>query len=84
MAAALNGRRYLGVELEHDYCRVARERLANVQRGLSHSQGVTAALGHDNRELPPLEVDGFIRWLRGQGQEGVARFVERARAEYGL
>lgn len=84
VAAALNGRRYLGVELESDYCRVARERLAKVQRRLSHSQGVTAALGHDNRELPPLEMDGFIRWLRGQGQEGVARFVEHARAEYGL
>jgi hypothetical protein len=84
VAAALNGRRYLGVELERDYCRVARERLANVQRRLSHSQGLTAALRQDNRELPPLEVDGFIRWLRGQGQEGVARFVDRARAEYGL
>ena len=84
VAAALNGRRYLGVALERDYCRVARERLANVQRRLSHSQGVTAALGRDNRGLLPLEVEGFIRWLREQGQEGVARFVERARADHGL
>jgi len=84
VAASLKDRCYLGVELERDYCRVARERLANVQRRLSHSQGLTATLEHDNRGLPPLEVDGFIRWLREQGQEGVARFLERARAEHGL
>lgn len=48
VAAALNGRRYLGIELERDYCRVARERLVNVQRKLCHSHGVTAALGYDD------------------------------------
>jgi hypothetical protein len=80
----VNGRRYLGIELERDYCRVARERLANVQRRLTHSHGASAAVACDYREVPPLDVDGFIRWVREQGEEGVARFVERARAEYGL
>jgi site-specific DNA-methyltransferase (adenine-specific) len=31
VAAAINGRRYLGVELEQSYCHVARERLARVR-----------------------------------------------------
>jgi hypothetical protein len=84
VAAALNDRRYLGIELERDYCRVARERLANMQRRLPHADGVGAAHGQGDPELPPLDVDGFIRWLREHDHEGVARFVERTRAQYGL
>ena len=39
VAAALSGRRYIGVELEHRYCELARRRLAGVQ----HSQGCAYA-----------------------------------------
>jgi adenine-specific DNA-methyltransferase len=84
VAAAISGRRYLGVELEQNYCRVACERLANVQRKLSQSNGVAPGLGQDGLELPPTDFDGFIHWLRERNYESIAQVVERARAEYGL
>jgi hypothetical protein len=47
VAAALSGRRYLGIELEQKYCRVDRERLASVQSsflGLSRADRIYASM----------------------------------------
>ena len=63
---------------------MARERLANVQRKLSQSNGGAPGLGQDGLELPPTDFDGFIHWLRERNFECIARVVERERAEYGL
>lgn len=83
VAAAISGRRYLGVELEQGYCRVARERLARVHaRGLQPSP-TQVGLDQEELELVPADVDGFIQWLRQHQLEGVARVVESAKAEYG-
>ncbi len=32
LAAALNGRRYMGIELEHEYCEISRRRLSEIER----------------------------------------------------
>jgi site-specific DNA-methyltransferase (adenine-specific) len=83
VAAAISGRRYLGVELEQGYCRVARERLARVHARLPQTLPMHAVLDQEELDLVPADVDGFIQWLREHQLEGVARVVESAKAEYG-
>jgi DNA modification methylase len=84
VAAAISGRRYLGVELEKNYCRVARERLAHMQTRRPQSSTMAAELGQEElEELATADVDGFIQWLREHQLEGAARVVENAKAEYG-
>lgn len=39
VAAALSGRRYLGIELEHSYCELARRRLAGLSRSVERDAG---------------------------------------------
>jgi site-specific DNA-methyltransferase (adenine-specific) len=83
VAAAISGRRYLGIELEQGYCCVARERLARVRTRLSQLLPTQAGLDQEELDLVPADVDGFIQWLREHRMEGVARVVESAKAEYG-
>jgi len=83
VAAAISGRRYLGIELEPGYCRVARERLARVRTRLRRQLSTQAGLDQAELDLVPADVDGFIQWLREHRLEGVARVVESAKAEYG-
>lgn len=83
VAAANSGRRYLGVELEQSYYRVARERLARVHTWHPLPQLMQAGLDQEELGLTPADVDGFIQWLREHQLEGIARVVESAKAEYG-
>lgn len=79
MAAAISGRRYLGIELEQNYHRVARARLARAYSASS----APADAGRARPGIVPDDVDGFIGWLREHRLEGVARVVESAKEEYG-
>lgn len=83
VAAAITGRRYLGIDLEQGYCRVARERLARVRTRLRQRLPTQAGLDQEELDLVAADVDGFIQWLREHRLEGVARVVASAKAEYG-
>jgi site-specific DNA-methyltransferase (adenine-specific) len=66
VAAAITGRRYLGIELETEYCEVARRRLA-------HHTGSTSgplAAAHSYCEVDSEQADalgGLFRWLQDRG-----------------
>jgi DNA modification methylase len=55
IAAAMAGRRYLGIELESRYCEYARQRLVELRPSGCTRGGFADALGE------------FQRWMRDQG-----------------
>ena len=67
VAALLEGRQYVGIDLSEEYCRLAQERVARVEAKLA-----SGAVASDNRESPSaLEVREML-----QGSE-----TERARSD---
>ena len=72
-AAALAGRRYLGIELESRYCELIRGRLANFQ--------AVAAPGHQQDDPASSDVAALqALWqsLHGAGHHGLAAVVRQA------
>lgn len=83
VAAAITGRRYLGIELEKEYCSVARDRLARTTR--STSDPVAAAAAHASSEVDSERADalgGLFRWLQERDYHGLARTVQDAMEHY--
>jgi len=60
VAAAMSGRRYLGIELDHQYCAAARNRLARIERQDSRTAAddESAALAFDDQVA---DCDGLIQ-----------------------
>ena len=70
VAAALSGRRYLEVELEQGYCRVASERLSRVRARLPQLPPTHAGLGQEELDLVPADVDGSSSGYASIGWKG--------------
>jgi DNA modification methylase len=77
VAAAMTGRRYLGIELEDKYCELARARLERVGGGEGHDGGRSYG---DSREGANQESDsaarGFLNWLREPHHNPVLHALE--------
>lgn len=85
VAAAITGRRYLGVELEQEYCDRARDRLERIERNPPQPRAAEARLLHADLDLPPaVALGGLFEWLREQEHYGLAQTVARAMAQYRL
>lgn len=81
VAAAIAGRRYLGIELERQYCEVARRRLAH------HSSSTSGPLAaaHSYCEVDSEQaaaLDGLFQWLKERDYLGLARTVQDAMEHY--
>jgi hypothetical protein len=77
VAAAMTGRRYLGIELEDKYCELARGRLERIAGGEGLDRGRSYG---DSREGANQESDaaarGFLNWLREPHHNPVLRALE--------
>jgi site-specific DNA-methyltransferase (adenine-specific) len=76
VAAAMSGRRYLGIELEDKYCQVARDRLERI----AGSDGPESGRRGDSWQPAARESDsaasGFIDWLHERNRQPVLRALE--------
>lgn len=82
VAAAVTGRRYLGVELDRSYCEIARNRLARVG---DRTPPVVAehTVAHASFDTEPaVALGGLFQWLRERDYHGLARTVEQAMEHY--
>lgn len=83
VAAAITGRRYLGIELDRKYCDLARERLACLERNPAQPRTVEAGVAHAAFSSPPAAALGqLFGWLHAREYHELARTVERAMAHY--
>lgn len=83
VAAAITGRRYLGIELERKYCALARDRLANLERNPLWPRAAEAGIVHASLGAPPaVALGGLFQWLHEREYHGLARTVEQAMARY--
>jgi DNA methylase len=76
VAAAITGRRYLGIELEPKYCAVARNRLADLR---TVEAGIATA---DLSSPPRVALGGLLQWLRERDYHDLARTVRQAMVHY--
>jgi site-specific DNA-methyltransferase (adenine-specific) len=80
VAAAMTGRRYLGIELDQQYCAAARNRLARVgqySRSTNRDDGSTD-LAFDSRTA---DWDGLIQWFDERGHYDLSDVVRSARRD---
>lgn len=79
LAAAMSGRRYLGIELEQRYCDLARNRLARVERRDAAQMSERAA-DRESRVDPQsvAALGGLHQWLRDHDHLGLAQTVRAA------
>lgn len=79
VAAATTGRRYLGIELDQQYCTVARNRLACVERGRPRSGAADG--GSADFEIDSHRTEdwyGLFQWLQERGYHDLAGTVQSA------
>lgn len=78
LAAAMTGRRYLGIELDEDYCAAARKRLGRIEP--QHTPVAACdPEGDDPISDSQLEDwDGLARWLKERGHDDLAGVVRSA------
>lgn len=83
LAAAVTGRCYLGIELERQYCDLARNRLARVERR-DAVQMSPRAVDRDSRvdSQSVAALDGLFQWLRERDYHDLARTVRTAMDQY--
>lgn len=79
VAAAITGRRYLGIELERKYCALARGRLAYLERNPLWPRATEAGIVHASFDSPPAAALGALfRWLQERDYCELARTVQEA------
>jgi len=79
MAAAVTGRRYLGVELEQAYCDIARNRLTQIDSrtaGTPEPTSTRVVSNFDSDQV--IALGGLFRWLEERDYVGLARTVREA------
>jgi adenine-specific DNA-methyltransferase len=78
VAAAMTGRRYLGIELDQRYCAAARNRLARIKRQCNPP----TACDDRSTDLPldsqVADWDGLIQWFDERGHHDLANIVRSA------
>jgi site-specific DNA-methyltransferase (adenine-specific) len=83
VAAAITGRRYLGIELEQKYCALARQRLANLERNPSWPRSSVAGVARASISAPPaVALGSLLQWLRDRDYHGLASTVRSAMERY--
>jgi adenine-specific DNA-methyltransferase len=83
VAAAITGRRYLGIELEQKYCALARGRLEYLERNPVQPRTVEAGIQQARLGAPPEAALGqLFQWLNEHEHFDLARTVHRAMARY--
>lgn len=83
VAAAITGRRYLGIELEQKYCVLARERLAHLERNPTWPRSSVASVEHASPiALPAVALGSLCDWLRERDYHGLASTVRSAMERY--
>ena len=82
VAAAMTGRRYLGIELDQQYGAAARDRLARVgrqcARSTTHDDGPTDI----DLDSQTADWDGLIRWFDDRGHYDLSDVVRSASRDY--
>jgi DNA modification methylase len=73
VAAAMTGRRYMGIELDQQYCAAARKRLACVERRCSRSMACGSVF-----DPQAADWDGLIQWFAERGHYDLADVVRSA------
>ena len=83
VAAAITGRRYLGIELEQKYCVLARERLAYLERNPTWPKSSVASVEHSSPSAPPaVALGSLFEWLKDRDYHGLASTVRSAMERY--
>lgn len=83
VAAAITGRRYLGIELEQKYCALARQRLASLERNPLWPKSSVAGIAHTSRGAPStVALDSLFQWLKDREYHNLASTVQSAMDRY--
>lgn len=83
VAAAITGRRYLGIELEQNYCALARQRLAHLEGNPTWPRASVAGIAQEGlRAPPPVALDSLFQWLSERDYHGLASTVRSAMDRY--
>src|SRR5690606_21017292 len=82
VAAAMTARRYLGIELNRQYCAAARNRLACVERQCSPSTTRPDGSIDLAMDSQMADWDGLIQWFDERGHYDLSDFVRSARRDY--
>jgi DNA modification methylase len=79
VAAAITGRRYLGIELEQKYCALARERLAHIESNPVWPRADVAGVVQEGLRAPPaVALGSLFQWLRDREYHSLAGTVRAA------
>lgn len=82
VAAAITGRRYLGIELDQQYCEAARNRLDRIERQCSQPNT------RDDRSInlafdsEATDLDELVQWFGERGHNDLADVVRSAMRNY--
>src|SRR5688500_6569893 len=83
VAAQITGRRYLGIELEQEYCALVRERLAYLERNPPQPRNPVADVANaGGSEAAPVELGSLFQWLRDRNYHDLASTVRSAMAQH--
>ena len=82
VAAAMTARRYLGIELDRQYCAAARNRLACVERQCFPSTTCDDGFTDLAVDAQAADWDGLIQWFDERGHYDLSDFVRSARRDY--
>ena len=78
VAAAMTGRRYLGIELDRQYCATARNRLSTFERESSRAMSCDSSVEDPMFDSQTADWDGLIQWLDERGHNDLAGIVRSA------
>ena len=82
IAAAMTGRRYVGIELDQQYGAAARNRLACVGRQCARSTTNNDGSSDLDFDFQAADWDGLIQWFDERGHYDLSNVVRSARRDY--